>query len=207
MTQPQSVNACADAEGTREHTNLAILRATDKEAPSILAIKLPADCHGDGRDEVVDVSSIAPPAHTSRRNLLMNTIVSVASLASASAMASPALSQEVPSTTAIDDRQRVVGRAEQMVALLRDRFVCAGWHERFDEQRAAKFLDAIRREDWSADNDPASPIVRAWVRDHGQSFDWLYTGDLVSLICGAARRSPIAAAIPTGTDPIFAAIE
>lgn len=150
----------------------------------------------------------ASPAHAasgvSRRSILMNTIVSTASLASATALADPALSAEPADG---GDRQAVVSRAEQMVELLRDRFVCAGWHERFDEQRAATFIDAVRREDWSSDDDPASPIVSSWMRDHGQSFDWLYDGNPVSLICGAAMQSPNAAAIPTGNDPIFAAIE
>ena len=42
---------------------------------------------------------------------------------------------------------------------------------------------------------------------HGQSWDWLYEGDPLGLICGAARRSPQAAALPGLVDPIFGAIE
>lgn len=133
----------------------------------------------------------------------MNTIVSVASLASATALTSPALSHEL---TIENSRQATVARAEEMVEILRDRVVCSGWHEHFDERRAAEFLEAVRGENYGADNDPAQTTVMAWMNDHGQSFDWLYDGDPVALVCGAAGRSLIAAAIPTGLDPIFAAI-
>jgi hypothetical protein len=47
----------------------------------------------------------------------------------------------------------VLARAEYRVKVLRERVVCKGWHENFDERRAAEFLDAVRREDWSADGD------------------------------------------------------
>jgi hypothetical protein len=82
-----------------------------------------------------------------------------------------------------------------------------GWHEHFDQQRAAEFLHAVRKEDWNADGDPASAVVRSWLHDHSQSFDRLYNGNPLGLICGAAARSPAAAAILVGPDPIFAAIE
>ena len=62
----------------------------------------------------------------------------VASASSLPALAIPAASLAAPADPR--DRQAVVARAEQMVEILRDRFVCAGWHEQFDTNRAAAFL-------------------------------------------------------------------
>lgn len=187
-----------------EHINSAPSRAIDgasMEAASIHAVTPSADSRGDNSSEVVNSSPIAQTARASRRGFLMNSIVSAASLASATALA-------MPDAMAVEGgRHATIARAKHMVEILRDRVVCDGWHEHFDRERAAEFLDAVRREDYSADNDSAQATVTAWVNDHGQSFDWLYCGDPAGLLCNAAEQSPIAAAIPGGADPIFAAIE
>ena len=158
--------------------------------------------------EVTDPSPIAPPARTSRRGFIMNSIVSSASLATVAAIApSAALADTaVAISAARDDKEAVIARAQQIVEVLSNRFVCDGWHEHFDQQRAAEFLDAVRREDWSAD-DPSQCVITSWIRDHGQSLDWLYRGDPGGLICGTVLRSPVLATIPRDPDPIFAAIE
>jgi hypothetical protein len=60
-------------------------------APSIPAINPPAIRRSDSGGEVVDPPAIAPPAQTSRRGFLMNTMVSAASLATAAAVATPSI--------------------------------------------------------------------------------------------------------------------
>lgn len=104
------------------------------------------------------------------------------------------------------DRAATIARAEYLVERLADRFVKDGWHEHFDRQRAAKFIDALRRQNYS-EFDEASEIVVQWMRDHGQSLDWLYTGEVGSMLCRAAKGSPAARAIPGELDPIVALIE
>jgi hypothetical protein len=105
------------------------------------------------------------------------------------------------------DRQATIARAEQMVATLRNCFVCDGWHESFDHKRAAQFLDAVRRQDYSAEDDPELRIITEWIGDHGQSLDWLYFGDPRGLISRAAAQSGSALVIAVPPDPIFAVIE
>jgi hypothetical protein len=53
------------------------------EVPAILAVDPPADRRSDGGDNRGEASPIAPPARTSRRSFLVNSIMSGASLASA----------------------------------------------------------------------------------------------------------------------------
>jgi hypothetical protein len=113
-------------------------------------------------------------------------------VASASALPALAIPAATSSAQAAEDRLAVVARAEQMVETLRDCFVCDDWHERFDQQRASEFLDAVRQQDYSADDDPKLAIITTWVSDHGQSLDWLYFGDPGGLISRAAARSPSA---------------
>ncbi len=128
----------------------------------------------------------------------------VASAYSLPALAIPAASLAAPANPR--DREAIFARAEQIVVILSDRFVCAGWSEQFDTNRAASFLEAVRQEDHNADSrDEAGEFVHAWMIDHGQSFDWLYLGNPAGLIAGAAHRAfPTS---PTGEDPILPAIE
>jgi hypothetical protein len=35
-----------------------------------------------------------------------------------------------------------------------------------------------------------SDEIISWIVDHGQSFDWLMTGDATGLICTAAAQNP-----------------
>ena len=137
----------------------------------------------------------------------MNTVVSAASLATATAVTIPATATASTPTEGLD-RQAIIARAEQLVEILGDRVVCAGWHEHFDQRRAAAFLDAVRREDYNAEyGDEATEIVNDWVAGHGQSFDWLYRGDPSGLICRAAHQAFKMSPAANESDPIFAAIE
>ena len=128
-------------------------------------------------------------------------------VASASVLPALAIPADTSPAAAAEDRPAVIARAEQMVEILRDCFVCDGWHESFDRQRASEFLDAVRQQDYSAEDDPKLETITAWVSDHGQSLDWLYFGDPDGLVCRAAGRSSSAAAISTEQDPVFAVIE
>ena len=85
-----------------------------------------------------------------------------------------------------EDHAAVVARAEQVVELLRTCYLTdEGWQ--LDEQRAAAFLANIRRLD-PEDGDALQPIVK-WVSDHGQSLDWIFDGDPVTMICRGAARA------------------
>jgi hypothetical protein len=44
-------------------------------------------------------------------------------------------------------------------------------------------------------DDPRFQEILDWAHDHGQSLDWLFAGDLVSMIVRAASESPVATAI------------
>ena len=122
----------------------------------------------------------------------------------AGAAAIPTLSLPIAATAgpaAADDDAATIARAEQMVALLSDCFVCDGWHEHFDSTRAAKFLEAVRTDK----SDTVTDVIGDWVHDHGQSLDWLYLGDFRGLITYAAARSPAAASIPAVPEPAIEA--
>lgn len=116
----------------------------------------------------------------------------LAGAAAVPALTVPAIVNAAPLPA--DTRAATVGRAQQLVDLLSDRYVCAGWHEAFDKERAAKFLAAVQTEDYSEYTE-ATAFVNAWMRDHGQSLDWLYDGDLLGMITGAAAQSPAAAVL------------
>lgn len=87
------------------------------------------------------------------------------------------------------DRAAISARAEQMVEFLSTRYVRAGWS--FDQQRAARFLDAIRTVDLTSEYVSQKDVeinaeINSWVSDHGQSLDWLFFGSIGAMICGMA---------------------
>jgi hypothetical protein len=79
------------------------------------------------------------------------------------------------------DRAAIVARAEQVVELLRSRY-------RFNEQRAALFLDSLRRLDFHDGDCPEMTTMLDWVRDHNQSLDWIIEGDPAGMICRLAAQ-------------------
>jgi hypothetical protein len=133
-------------------------------------------------------------SNLSRRSL-------VASAAALPSLAVPAIAEAAPSGC---DKAAMVRRAEQAVDLLATRYIRAGWHESFDQDRAAKFLQAVRRYDISAEDVDHQQKIADWIYDHGQSLDWILSGDPSSMICylaGNTTRSvydaPAVAAVPT----------
>jgi predicted nucleic acid-binding protein len=98
----------------------------------------------------------------------------------------------LPSAQAAADNQAaIVSRAEQVVELLRSKYVADGWQ--LNEQRAADFLDALRRLDFENDDSLEMKSVLDWVHDHGQSLDWIFQGDFAAMICAGAAHSVSAA--------------
>lgn len=142
---------------------------------------------------------------TSRRNFLMNTAVSLASLASAAAIASPSIADTDQLTVASAQLER----AKQMIGFLRDRYITEGW--KLDEDLASRVLRyfsmAVDHSDHGArpEYEGDWESVRAFVIEYDQSFDWLLAGDISGMICKAAASSPAASRLTS--DPIFEAIE
>jgi hypothetical protein len=127
-------------------------------------------------------------------------------VAGAATLPAAALTAGSAAIAAIGDTSRAAGiaRARHIVELLSDRFIRDGWHESFDRERAARFIENMHTFDEDDGADPRFQEVLEWVHDHGQSLDWLFDGGLVGMICRPASHSPVATAIP---DPAFAVIE
>ena len=119
-----------------------------------------------------------------RRNLVAGAaaVPALALPAVAGAAATPSLDE-----LAALDRAAIVARAEQMVEVLRTCHVADGWQ--LDEPRAARFLDSLRRLDFADGDSAEQAVVLDWVRDHGQSYDWIFDGDPLAMVCRGAARS------------------
>jgi hypothetical protein len=135
-------------------------------------------------DEMTTTSALS-------RRSIMTAVATIGAAAAVPALAEQIPIEAAPSGSAVDpfDRAGMIARAEQIVDLLSDRYIREGWHESFDRQRAAAFVESVRRFD---DNDGECEHFRAmldWLHDHGQSIDWLGTGDVSSFITGAAAAS------------------
>jgi hypothetical protein len=92
--------------GCADQTILSDVRTIDgasEVAITIPAIDPTADRRSDSRREVANTSAIAPPARTSRRGFLMNTMVSAASLATAAAVAAPSIANATPAAVSFPD--------------------------------------------------------------------------------------------------------
>jgi hypothetical protein len=95
-------------------------------------------------------------------------------------------------TPAIDSREAMVARAEQLVGLLGNCYVREGW--KLDAERAAQFVESVRTFDENWGECPKFRMTLDWMHDHGQSYDWLFDGDPAGLITRSA-----AALATTGT--------
>jgi hypothetical protein len=98
-------------------------------------------------------------------------------------------------TTTPLDHRAILARAEQVVDLLRTRYVCEGWHEKgLDEPAAERMLQYFcRQADGDGapedDQDPEWEAALAFFFDHGQSLDWIMLGNPGGMITGAAACS------------------
>jgi len=107
-----------------------------------------------------------------------------------------ALSDAIGAAGARLDYRAMFARVEQMIELLRIRYVRVGWN--FDEKAAARTLKYFQRmaanprlDDDDDDDYRKWETVRAFISDHGQSFDWI--------IYGNGARTPHAASRGNGT--------
>jgi hypothetical protein len=94
----------------------------------------------------------------------------------------------------IADARAMLARAEQIIDLLRTRYVCENW--KLDEEAAERMLQYFRhRAAGAPDDDQEFQAVVAFSGTHGQSLDWIVMGNPGGMICGAAARSAQAAAL------------
>src|SRR5258707_9607840 len=140
------------------------------------------------------------------RRAIMNMFVSTAAVAAAPAVAAPANSAPL----AIDHRA-ILARVEEVVDLLRTRYVREGW--KIDEERAECALAYFRRhvegppfKDEDEDTIEYHHAIK-FLGSHGQSLDWIHDGNPGGMICGLASHSRQATASAGGPDPILEAIE
>lgn len=135
-------------------------------------------------------------------------VASTAAMSAAAALPIAVQAATEPDPALIGDTSRVacIARAEHIVALLDDCYIREGWHEAFDRQGAARFLESVRTFDEHDGDDPRFTEILEWTRDHGQSLDWLFQGDVRGMVAGQAKNSAVAQ-LAAGPDPIFAVIK
>jgi hypothetical protein len=170
------------------HTNLSPSRTSDgisKDAAAIPAVTPAADRRSDSGGEVVDPHPPAPPARTSRRGFIMNSIVSAAAVASATAI--PSLDQAAPVNEAASPSAALV-RAEQVVNTLRSSYVRENWKiEENDAEHALAYMRKYAAGKETEDHEQA--VMEMFFGCHGQSLDWIFRGDVGGMICMLAARS------------------
>lgn len=130
----------------------------------------------------------------------MNTIVSVASVSTATAIASPSV---VPNGGATWNRGASLARAEQMIEVLRDKHRAKLLH--LDEDAAARVLEFFRLAASGRTDEAEEEFVIDFIGDHGQSLDWIFCGDPTCMMAKLAT-GPISTA-HAEADPVFAAID
>jgi hypothetical protein len=91
------------------------------------------------------------------------------------------------------DHKAILARVEQIVDLLRTRYVREGW--KMDEDGAACTLAYFRRHvegpPFENEDQDTTEFTKAgdFVGSHGQSLDWIFDGDISGMICGLAKHS------------------
>jgi hypothetical protein len=194
-------------EEMHDSKNLSVSRVSgdiSENTASIPAIIPPDVRSNDNAVEAVNDSSPAQSVRTSRR-AFMNSIVSAAALASATAVASPS---DIELQAHRSENAAALARVEQIVDVLRTRYIREGWT--MDEAAAELALGHFRKPVVAGpgkDDDYGWWQARDFLVEHGQSIDWVITGRLTSLISHLAAHSPRAVRLSTDDDPIFAAIE
>jgi hypothetical protein len=126
----------------------------------------------------IERRDVVVPAHSvsgvSRRSAIMNTVVSIASLATSTAIASPSIAAD-GSTAGTP-----LSRARQMIGLLRTCYVREGFT--LDETGAAR---ALRYFENSGPEDEEAAVL-SFAKQYGQSLDWILLGDPGGMICRLA---------------------
>jgi hypothetical protein len=86
------------------------------------------------------------------------------------------------------NNRATLARFEQMLEVLRANYICAGW--RMDETEVELALQYFRRlarggREMAREREAALQFLR----DHGQSLDWICDGDVRGMISSAAANS------------------
>jgi hypothetical protein len=89
----------------------------------------------------------------------------------------------------------VYKRMEYVITTLATYVVAEGWHESWESgpmpKRAADVMAYLRkRADGARENAAEEAKVNAFIKDCGQSWDWIFDGDARGMICRAAGNSP-----------------
>ncbi|WP_219682156.1 hypothetical protein [Bradyrhizobium canariense] len=135
-------------------------------------------------------------------------------VSSAAAAGAPAVAMNLAPHEPVVDHQGILARVEQIVDVLRTRYICEGWQ--MDEDGAARALNYFRRHvegpGFKDEDEDTLEFTRVleFFRSHGQSLDWAHDGDLAGMICRLAKVSPRGGALGAScvkADPTFAEIE
>ena len=88
----------------------------------------------------------------------------------------------------------ILARAEEVVDLLRTRYVREGW--KIDEPAAERALEYFRSyaADGSDDDDLREAAI-GFLTSHGQNLDWVFDGKPSGMICTLAKHSKRAVAV------------
>jgi hypothetical protein len=213
---PESASTSSRGEDQVNRARKGRIDGKSEGGTAILAIAP----HGESRsDKVASLAKDSAEGHgakTSRRGFIMNTIVSTAAIATATAIpnqseaftkahlqtAVEALDPKlIPAALVYLDNQdetakraACLSRTETVIDLLRTRYIREGWT--IDEDAAERTLAYSRA--YAADgSDPDDEREAAmdFFHSHGVSLDWVFGGDIAGLICGAAKNSPRATSI------------
>jgi hypothetical protein len=204
---------------TADHTNLSTLGklgGSSADATSIPVLDSPANRRSDSEGPIAGPLAIAPPARTSRRGFLMNTMVSAASLSTATVVATPAIATAPDNAVSFPElvarfvplHERCMkiradmsrGHAEEDIAAFDNHLTSVVTH--IVSQPAKSLCDL----GWQAQ------AIVTWDRDLGAIDDSDYTDDRLLKTFLANVRS-LAGPLHPGivpaesADPIFAAIE
>jgi hypothetical protein len=132
--------------------------------------------------------------------LALTALASPSIAASQDAAAIPPISEEVA------DYSAMLKRAEYCIECLRTRYICDGC--KVHEEGAERVLRYFRSQAaGEPDNAEEWQAIIDFFCSHGQSLDWILSGDPCGLICTVASHSPAATGQSHVNDPIFAAIE
>lgn len=94
----------------------------------------------------------------------------------------------VPASSMDSNPAAALARAVEVVDLLRARYICDGWG--VDEPAAVRALAFCQKyaQD-GTDPDDEREAAFDFFSSHGISLDWIFRGDVSSLICGLASHS------------------
>jgi hypothetical protein len=96
--------------------------------------------------------------------------------------------------------KQTLQRMEYVINTLATYVVAEGWHESWEcgpmPKRAADVMAYLRkRADGARENAAEEAKVNAFIKDCGQSWDWIFAGDVRGMICRSAGHSPQSASL------------